>query len=98
MKFFKDHANSIDITARVLIALIGGYILANLIAILISYLPADNNVDGIVTGMMVSFLVYTLAVMAVFSTKTAMRAFMTLGSCCLATTGLITYIEMVVNS
>ncbi len=61
MTFFKKHAKPIGITIRVLIALIGGFILANLIGIIISYLPADNKVDGIVKGMMIGFIVYWCA-------------------------------------
>jgi ABC-type uncharacterized transport system permease subunit len=98
MTFFKNKANSISIIARVLIALIGGFLLANFVAIIISYLPADNVVDGIVTGMMISFIVYTLVVMAVFHTKTAMKAGMWVGSCCIAAYGVMIYIDMVINA
>lgn len=59
---------------RVLLALVGGFAIANLAAIAISQLPGDNKVDGIVAGMMWSFVVYTLVVISVFTVRTAWRA------------------------
>ena len=84
-----------------LIALVGGFILANLVAILISYLLADgnvgDNVDGIVTGIMISFIVYLLAVMFVFATKSVTRAAVVIGGCCIVTLGIITTFDMAVK-
>ncbi len=85
------------IISRVLIALLGGFLLANLTAILISYFSSNNKVDAIVAGMMTSFIVYTLVVMFVFSTKTVRSA--ALGVCfsCLVVFSAITYLDMVVK-
>lgn len=93
MTFIKNYANSINIAARIFIALIGGFILANLVAIIISYLPADNKVDGIVMGMMVSFIIYTITVLVVFSTKTAKKAGISVVSGCLIAYGIIAYLN-----
>lgn len=95
MTFLKDNAASISVTMRVIIALIGGFIIANLVALLISYLSTGNKVDGIVTGMMTSFIVYTLVVMFVFATKTPHRAFFGVVTCCAIVFGVISYIEMI---
>ena len=97
MTFIQKNSQSIGIAIRILIALLGGFILANLVAILISYLPADNKVDGIVTGMMVSFIVYTLVVMYVFSTKTALKAGLWVSSSCLVAYVGTVYLNMAVN-
>ncbi|TMP32617.1 hypothetical protein CWB99_01735 [Pseudoalteromonas rubra] len=59
---------------RVLLALVGGFAIANLAAIAISQLPGDNKVDSIVAGMMWGFVVYTLVVLSVFAVRTALRA------------------------
>lgn len=88
-------AASIRIFSRVLVALFGGFLLSNLVAILISYYSVTNKVDAIVAGMMASFIVYTLIVMFVFSTKTARGAALAVFTACLVTYGIITYLEMV---
>ncbi len=97
MTFFRNNAVSISIMIRVLVALCGGFILANLVAILIASMSADNLVDGIVAGMMVSFFVYTAVVIFVFSTKSALSASLYVASLCLVIFGVISYIDMVVK-
>jgi len=95
MTFFRNNAVSISILIRVLVALCGGFILANLVAILIAYLSVDNKVDGIVAGMMVSFFVYTAVVILVFSAKSALSASLYIASFCLVIFAVISYIDMV---
>ncbi|GAA5136327.1 hypothetical protein [Thalassotalea piscium] len=97
MTLFKKNVKSIGITIRVLIALIGGFVLANLIGIIISYLPADNKVDGIVKGMMIGFIAYTTVVIYVFSTKTAGKAGLVVGSSCLVAYAIMFYLNTAVN-
>lgn len=97
MTFFKDNTASISVIIRVLIALLGGFLLANLVGILITYLPAENKVDGIVTGLMASFIVYLVVVLFVFSTQTVLRALLGVFSTCVVTFSLITYIDRVVQ-
>ena len=99
--FIQKKAGAIGVTCRVLIALVGGFILANLVATLIAYLLADKNtgynVDGIVTGMMSSFIIYTLAVIYVFSTKSASRAAFGITAACLTSFGIISTFDMAVK-
>lgn len=106
MIFIKNNAVSISIVTRVLVALIGGFILANLVAILIAYMSggdissgniSDNTsvsptIDSIVAGMMVSFLVWTAVVIFVFSTKSALSATLYVTSSCIVIIGIISYI------
>ncbi|MGL1958745.1 MAG: hypothetical protein OCD00_15695 [Colwellia sp.] len=95
MTFFRNNAVPISIIIRVLVALFGGFILANLVAILIAYMPVEHPVDGIVAGMMVSFFVYTAVVIFVFSTKSTLSASLYVTSFCLIIFGIISYIDMV---
>lgn len=97
MTFFKQHLNAINVTCRVLLALFGGFLLSNLVAILIASGLYDNEVDGIVTGLMVSFLVYTVVVMFVFATKTLARATFGVGIACLTTYGITHSLYSMVN-
>jgi uncharacterized membrane-anchored protein len=106
MIFIKNKAVSISIVTRVLVALIGGFILANLVAILIAYMSggdissgniSDNTsisptIDSIVAGTMVSFLVWTAVVIFVFSTKSALSATLYVMSSCIVIIGIISYI------
>lgn len=94
MAIVKSKLPSFDITLRVLIALLGGYLLANLIAILISYFPQNNKVDAIVAGLMVSFIIYTIAVMFVFAVKTIRTAALGVFGSCTVVFGIISYLTM----
>lgn len=93
MMFIKNKAVIINVITRVLVGLIGGFVLTNLVAILISNM--SNDIDGIVAGMMLSFIVYTAIVMFVFSTKTALRAMLYVVFACVVAFGVISYIDMV---
>ncbi|MCG7534165.1 hypothetical protein [Pseudoalteromonas sp. OOF1S-7] len=67
-------AQAVALGWRVLLALVGGFVIANLAAIAISQLLVDNKVDGIVAGMMWSFVVYTFVIICVFAVRSAWRA------------------------
>ncbi len=54
-------------------AIVGGYLLANLAAIVLSYL-LGSNADTVIIGMLVSYLIYAGIVVWVFAVKTARRA------------------------
>ncbi|MEI6893042.1 MAG: hypothetical protein V5789_00060 [Colwellia sp.] len=97
MTFIKTHTATIGVTCRVFIALFGGFLLANLVAILITYWFVDDKIDGIVTGIMASFIVYTGIVMFVFATKSAGRAAFGVGTACLVTFGIIFTLELAVK-
>jgi hypothetical protein len=99
MNFFKSLAVLFYVVGRVLIALLGGYLLANLVAIFIStltilILPTENKINSIVAGLMTSFIIYALAVIFVFSAKTVLRSFVVILGACLVIFSLITSINM----
>lgn len=60
---------------RVLIAVIGGYFLANLLSIAFSMLLPASKAEGVGFGMLLSFLFYTLIVMWVFTAESTKKAF-----------------------
>ena len=93
MAITNKKTHPLHITLRVLTALIGGFVLANLVAILIAQWSPNENVDAIVAGMMTSFIVYTFAVMFVFSTKTVRSAAFGIISLCLITYCLINFLN-----
>lgn len=61
------------VISRTLAAVLGGYLLANVFGILFSWMWS-NRADGVVAGIMVSFIVYTVAVMWVFYARKAWLA------------------------
>ena len=83
----------LGIFTRVLTAFIGGFVLANIGAIIIaSVLPTDaagDKVDNIVAGMMWSFIIYLLVTLYVFATQKAHTALINIGLACAIGTGLI---------
>jgi ABC-type uncharacterized transport system permease subunit len=74
MIFTTKKLAALNVTCRVVIALVGGYILASLSAVLIAQLLTGDKVNNIITGLMLSFIIYTVVVLFVFSTKTTLRA------------------------
>jgi hypothetical protein len=62
------------VVSRVTAAIVGGYLLANLGSIALSYLLPGPQADAVSTGLLVSFLIYACAVLGVFAAKTAWRA------------------------
>lgn len=74
MNFTKKYIVAFNVTCRILIALVGGYILSTLSAILVALLLPGNEINSIITGLMLSFIVYTITVIFVFATKTTLRA------------------------
>ncbi|WP_343293341.1 DUF3649 domain-containing protein [Vandammella animalimorsus] len=59
--------------ARVVAAIIGGYVLAALVSIAAAALPMPKT-EGVMTGTLLSFLVYACAVVWVFAARSALRA------------------------
>lgn len=97
MILLQKQSNTIRLTTRVVTALFGGFLLANLVAIIISYLPLGQLTNAIVTGMMVSFIVYVLAVIYVFSTTTTRKAVLGISSSCAVAYAIIFYLNIVVS-
>jgi len=59
--------------SRILAALFGGYALAALTSVATLALPMSKP-QGVLTGMLLSFVVYTAAVIWVFTVRSASRA------------------------
>lgn len=62
------------ILSRVIAAIVGGYLLANITAILLSYLLPGSQANNVMTGMLLSFIIYMIVVIWVFAVKTVWRA------------------------
>ena len=77
------------ILSRSVAAIIGGYVLSNLLATLISYLLPMPTVDSVLLSLQLSFLFYSIVIIWVFSTKTVSKAWMgLLIACAISAAGL----------
>lgn len=77
MKHTKAHTDnrySWQIALRVIVAIIGGYLLANISAILLSYLLPMPKSDAVMTGILLSFAIYAGAIMWVFAVRSIKKA------------------------
>lgn len=63
-----------QIASRVAVAILGGYALANITAILLSYLLPMPKSDAVMTGILLSFAIYTGAIMWVFTVRSVHKA------------------------
>lgn len=68
------------ILSRIVAAIVGGFLLASLLSILLSYgvysFSPTSKVDGVNTGALSSFLFYAMAIVWVFAAKTAWQAWL----------------------
>lgn len=64
----------LDITLRVLFALLGGYVLANLGAVALAALLPVARVDAALISIQLSFVIYACAVVWVFAARSAIWA------------------------
>ncbi|AWM90370.1 DUF3649 domain-containing protein [Pseudomonas sp. 31-12] len=62
------------VTSRVLAAVLGGYIVAALASVSLSLWLPMARAEAVVTGMMISFLVYLVAVLWCFACRSAWQA------------------------
>ncbi|MBE0380469.1 hypothetical protein [Pseudoalteromonas prydzensis] len=83
MNLTKKYHTVFHITARVLIALVGGYFMSMLGAILIGNHLLSDKTNSIITGLMFSFIIYLITVLFVFATKTTLRAFAAVFGLCI---------------
>lgn len=63
-----------SVTSRVLAAALGGYALALVSSIVLAYCLPGSRSDSVLWGTQLSFVIYACAVIWVFSTPTALRA------------------------
>ncbi|MEW5056228.1 MAG: hypothetical protein AB1Y25_01250 [Cycloclasticus sp.] len=80
------------ILSRTIAAIIGGYVLANLCSILLSYLLPTSQADAVLTGMLFSFLIYAGVVIWVFAAKTTRQVWTGIVLSCLICTVLILFL------
>ncbi|WP_339545676.1 DUF3649 domain-containing protein [Pseudomonas sp. RA_35y_Pfl2_P32] len=64
------------VTSRVLAALFGGYLLAALASICMSLWLPMARAEAVISGMMTSFLVYLVAVLWCFASRSAWQAWL----------------------
>lgn len=64
----------IDVALRILFAVVGGYALATLAAVFLSYALPLSKSDAVVTASVLSFTLYTCAIIWVFSVKSLRQA------------------------
>lgn len=77
------------VLSRSIAAIIGGYVLSNLLATLTSYLLPMPTVDSVLLSLQLSFLFYSIVIIWVFSTKTAGKAWLgLLIACAISSVGL----------
>ena len=74
MKAVLDRARSVGpLISRIVAALFGGYALAALGSVAVLALPASKP-QAVLSGMLLSFIIYTCAVIWVFAVRSAWRA------------------------
>ncbi|NER66086.1 DUF3649 domain-containing protein [Pseudomonas sp. MAFF212427] len=64
------------VTSRSLAALLGGYLLASMGSVCITLLLPMPKADAVVTGMMLSFLFYLVAILWCFACRSAWQAWL----------------------
>ena len=65
-----------EIAFRALAAIFGGYALANISGILLSFLLPMPKSDAVMTGILLSFALYTGAIMWVFAVRSVHKAWL----------------------
>lgn len=65
-----------EIALRVLAAVFGGYALANVVAVILSFLLPMSTSNAVMTSLLLSFAIYTAAVLWVFSVKSVHKAWL----------------------
>lgn len=66
----------LSVLSRIIAGAFGAYILVNLSNLALSYLLPTEQYKGLLLAMMLSFIFYTIAVIWVFSVRTATRAWL----------------------
>lgn len=77
---------SFAICSRAFAAIVGGYALSYLIAVILSYLLPSEGGGGVMTGMLVSYALYAIVIIWIFSVKSLQRVWITLITSCLVCT------------
>ncbi|MBL4798691.1 MAG: DUF3649 domain-containing protein [Oleispira sp.] len=79
----------LSVLSRSIAAIVGGYVLSNLLATFISYLLPMPTVDSVLMSLQLSFLFYSIIIIWIFSAKTANQAWLgLLIACAISAVGL----------
>ncbi len=68
------HRAMAAVVCRVIVALLGGYVVSTLGAVALSWLLPGTQADSVLAGMLASYAIYAAVVMWVFAAKTAAQA------------------------
>ncbi|MES2623640.1 MAG: DUF3649 domain-containing protein [Pseudomonadota bacterium] len=71
-----DNAARLSVFSRVVAASIGAYVLVNLGNLALSFLLPGEQYRALLLAMQTGFLIYTLAIIWVFSVRTATKAWL----------------------
>lgn len=66
----------LGVASRAVAAILGGYALSALVATVSAIYFPGTRAEAAIFGMLLSFVIYTLAVMWVFAVRTALRAWL----------------------
>ena len=84
--------------SRVLAATLGGYAVTSLamslLALTLSSIPGSNNADRVLIATLLSFVLCPVIVILVFSTRSAMRAWVGLGLAAVLMSAVIVALKM----
>lgn len=75
--------------ARILVAIVGGYVFTNLLAILVTQLLPGPQEAVVMTGLLITMPIYAVSIMWVFAVKDLRRASIKLLLACILCFGLI---------
>lgn len=87
-----------EILSRVLAATFGGYAVTSLamslLALALSSIPGSNNADRVLIATLLSFVLCPVIVILVFSTRSALRAWVGLGLTAVLMSAIIVTLKM----
>lgn len=79
----------LSVVMRIAAAVLGGYVLSSMAAVLLAYLLPMSTADALMIGLLVSFAIYAAAVLWAFSARSALQTWLGLLVLLLACTVLM---------
>lgn len=81
------------IALRAITAILGGYVIANLVGCLMPFLFPMSKSDAVMTGILLSFLIYSLVILWVFSVRSVHKAWRGVGLVSLLLAGILAAVK-----
>lgn len=81
MSTVKSHSSA-NVFSRSVVAIVGGYVLSNLLATFLSYLLPMPTADSVLLSLQLSFLFYAMIIIWAFSVKNVMQVWVGLVIAC----------------